>query len=245
MPHAVEVMVTPDPVADPATQVQQTTTTTPEPILGKFKTQDDLIAAYKSLEQKLGQQSQTKTETAPSTTIPATTQEVPANVSPTDLAKYEAEFATNGKLSDATYTELQTKNNLSKAQVDSIIEGRQAQATLRAQTIFNAVGGEENYRSMLTWAAANLSPAEQQAFNAAVQGGDQSAMQLAVDGLEARYQKNYGNSPNLVTGKGAQAVAGFKSEAEMMAAMNDPRYKSGPKQDPAYVASVEARIRAS
>jgi hypothetical protein len=184
----------------------------------------------------------------PATTpnIPVTP-EVPATVQPADLAKYEAEFVSNGKLSDATYTEIQKNNNLTKDQVDSIIAGRQAQATVRANEIFSAVGGEETYSKMVSWAATNMSPAEQQAYNAAVNGGDVNAMRLAVDALEARYTKAYGSEPNLVnSGKGSSGVVGFRSQAEITAAMSDPRYSGPPnKRDPAYIQSVADRIAAS
>ena len=38
------------------------------------------------------------------------------------------------------------------------------------------------------------------------------------------------------------ALKGFESEAQVVA-VDDPRYQSGPQQDPAYIKEVEARLR--
>ena len=56
-------------------------------------------------------------------------------------------------------------------------------------------------------------------------------IQLAVAGLKAEYEKANGFEGQMLTGKAAQPqVDVFRSQAEVVAAMQDPRYDS----DPAY-----------
>ena len=53
-----------EPVAEPEPQPEPQPVAEPEPILGKFKTQDDLIKAYQNLEKQLTKKSQQVAETA-------------------------------------------------------------------------------------------------------------------------------------------------------------------------------------
>lgn len=53
-----------EPVAEPEPQPEPQPVADPEPILGKFKTQDDLIKAYQNLEKQLTKKSQQAAETA-------------------------------------------------------------------------------------------------------------------------------------------------------------------------------------
>ena len=56
-------------------------------------------------------------------------------------------------------------------------------------------------------------------------------IQLAVTGLKAEYEKANGFEGQMLTGKAAQPqVDVFRSQAEVVAAMQDPRYDN----DPAY-----------
>jgi hypothetical protein len=61
---------------------------------------------------------------------------------------------------------------------------------------------------------------------------------LAVEGLKAKYEAANGVRPALVKG-GGNSVGGdaFRSAAEQVAAMRDPRYG----KDPAYTRDVEAK----
>ena len=53
-----------EPVQEPVAEPEPQPVATPEPILGKFKTQDDLIKAYQNLEKQLTKKSQQVAETA-------------------------------------------------------------------------------------------------------------------------------------------------------------------------------------
>lgn len=228
----------------------ETTTEGDSLILGKFKSQDDLVKAYQEAQAELTRvkQGAAKTE-APKVAPTAATEAAPGDV---DTAKYNAEIQTSGALSEASYAELAAKG-YSKAMVDSYIEGRQAAGRLaqveteQAQArdrneVLASAGGEENYKAMASWASANLSADEIARFDASVADSKNAAM-MAVAWLSDRYKAANGSRPTVrITGANTPAVSGaFESQSQIITAMQDKRYAT----DPAYRADVERRVKAS
>jgi hypothetical protein len=108
--------------------------------------------------------------------------------------------------------------------------------------IQESVGGQEEYGSMIQWASQNLSEQEINLYDAAMDRGDPLTMFFAAQALFARYQDGVGYDGELLTGKAPQSSAqGFRSQAEVLAAMSDPRYD----KDPAYRADVAAKLEYS
>ena len=140
--------------------------------------------------------------------------------------KANAEFAKDGKLSDATYAEYE-KHGVSREQIDGYIEGQQAIATMRQREAFDAVGGEDQYKAMIGWARTALTPAEIEAYDRDVLTGKDAAVRTnAIKGLAARYAAENGKDGQLLGGTNHGAVGDhFKSKAEMVKAMSDPQYK--------------------
>ena len=69
------------------------------------------------------------------------------------------------------------------------------------------------------------------AFNSIVDQGNPTAIQIAVAGMKAEYDNQEGYEGRMLTGKAAQnSRDGFRSQAEVVQAMSDPRYD----KDPAY-----------
>ena len=98
-------------------------------------------------------------------------------------------------------------------------------------TIQNSVGGEEGYAELMQWSNQNFPPELVEGFDQLVATGNRYAIQLAVNGLMAAYQNQNGMEGEMLTGKGtAQTADVFRSQAEVIQAMNDPRYDA----DPAY-----------
>lgn len=167
-------------------------------------------------------------------TPPAATQQAEINFDP-----YYAEYQSAGKLSDESYQALRDKG-LPKAFVDQYIDGQRALAELHAEKAYAVVGGKNEFAKIAEWAKVNLSQQELAAFNAGVMGNVYQ-MQLAVQGLQAKYAAHSGSAPNLLSGSGGASgitQGGFKSTFEMVTAINDPRYK----HDPAYRNDVARRI---
>ena len=97
-------------------------------------------------------------------------------------------------------------------------------------TVYNSVGGEAEYGKLTSWAAENMDDKALDAFNTIIDQGNPTAIQIAVAGMKAEYDNSEGYEGRMLTGKAARATDGFRSQAEVVAAMSDPRYD----RDPAY-----------
>jgi len=87
------------------------------------------------------------------------------------------------------------------------------------------------YQEMVSWAADNMSEQEIQMYDYVMDLNNPWAAFFAVKALQNSYENANGKDGQLLTGRGATEVADvFRSQAEVVAAMGDPRYES----DPAY-----------
>jgi hypothetical protein len=225
-------------------------------ILGKFKTQDDLIKSYQELESKLGRsESPTQQEQAPTETPSDSTQPrddkgrfapKPADNSDNPFAAYEQEFVEKGDLSSESIDKLAEQTNLPREVIERYVAGQKAAAQLTEQQqkmladeVYGIVGGESAYEQMIQWASKSLDQSAIDAYDKAVQSSDPALVKIAVQGLRAQYEQAVGRIPKLISGRSSAADGGgFRSRAEMTAAISDPRYKT----DSAYRADVERRI---
>ena len=110
--------------------------------------------------------------------------------------------------------------------------------------IQNFAGGEESYSNLIGWASENLSQQYIDAFDQVVDTANAPAIQLMVAGLMATYQENNGYEGRMLSGRAAQdvgSVVPFRSQAEVVQAMSDPRYDN----DPAYRADIMQRLEIS
>lgn len=188
-----------------------------------FSTPEELVSKYNEL---------TKQPTQAVPEAVKTPQEL-------DFDKFYSEYATSGSLSEESYKEL-ANNGLSKDFVNQYIEGQIALNEVQTNKGYAVVGGREAYNQMIEWAKVSLNQQEIEAFNSAVKGNTYQ-MQLAVQGLHARFKSNQGVQPNLIQGNnGSVGVSqgGFRSDFEMIQAINDPRYT----KDSAFRLDVERRI---
>ncbi len=103
-------------------------------------------------------------------------------------------------------------------------------------------GGDDEYGSMMRWAADNLTQKEIDRYDSVMDTGDKNAMTFAVEALFSRYQDAVGVDGQLLTGKAASSTKDtFRSQAEVVRAMSDPRYDT----DPAYRQDVFAKLERS
>ena len=107
--------------------------------------------------------------------------------------------------------------------------------------IQNAVGGEQAYNQMIQWAGENFTPQEIQAYDNALEAGNMDNINLALQALYYRYTDSVGVEGDMIQGKAAAAVDGFRSQAEVVRAMGDPRYED----DPAYRQDVYNKLERS
>ena len=209
----------------------------PEWLPEKFKSVEDMAKAYSELEAK-----QSAPEDAPAEA--EASQEAAREAVESAGVDYDAlsaEYAEKGELGDDAYKTLEDAG-IPRELVDQFIAGQQASAEMYKAEMLSEVGGEENYASMTEWASDNFSDGEIDAFNDAVNSGDGNMVRMAIAGLKARFDASVGTEPSRsVTGEASTGQATYRSLAEMMTDMNDPRYAT----DEAFRQDVAAKLSRS
>ena len=221
-------------------------------LAGKYENAQELEKAYIELEKKLGEKSE-----------PDSTEEKPEIESKEE--KSDTENAEYGILDDLWDQATSEKGEYTKETLDKLgklstrelaqlhLEWRQDAATKyvpkppdfteqNVAELKNVVGGPENYNNMLQWAQSSLSEQEQNMFDTVMERGDPLAAFFAVKSLAYRYQDEQGYQGKMLTGN-APKTSGqqFRSQAEVVQAMQDPRYDN----DPAYRADVMEKLSRS
>ena len=108
------------------------------------------------------------------------------------------------------------------------------------EVLMNQAGGEKAYDEMLTWANDNFTQQEIDMYDHVMDSGDAAAAMFAIQALKNAYRYANGQEGELLTGSSAPSDPAnvFRSQAEVMAAMSDPRYDS----DPAYRQDVFEKL---
>ncbi len=211
-------------------------------LAGKYKTAQELEKAYAELESKLGQQS-TETEPDVEETVESEPEDTEVSFGEELITQASTEYWENdGQLSKDTIEQFSSLSSqeLVQAYMDYTKANPTNQASQQAavdltdrevNTIKNSVGGEEEYNQMTEWASTNLDPDIINAFDSLLDSGNSGAIQLAVNGLMAQYENATGYEGRMLSGKPPQSSGDtFRSQAELVSAMGDPRYDN----DPAY-----------
>ena len=215
---------------------------------GKYKSAQELEKAYIELQAKLGEKKE-ETETASAEEQPEDTPKMSEgatlitdaskeyydngnNLSPETMAKFSS-MSSQDLLK--AYMEVQSSPEFQAQQVEPPAEI----TTSQINEIKNSAGGEQKYAQIINWAKSNLSEQKITAFDEVVNTGSVQAIQLAVSGLKAEYDNANGVEGRMVTGKAPQNSGDvFRSQQELVAAMNDPRYD----RDPAYRQDVIQKL---
>ena len=204
-------------------------------LAGKFQNAEELENAYLELQRKL---SSKETEDEEETTT-LDEEEGEWSEGAQLIGDASNEFYENGgKLSSET---MQKFGEMSSQElVEAFMEIQKANPDAGGEspdltdaemnTIYNSAGGEAEYNRLTSWAAENLPENKLDAFNSIIDRGEALAIQMAVAGLRSEYENQEGYEGRMLTGKGARATEAFRSQAELVAAMSDPRYE----RDPAY-----------
>ena len=260
MPEPVVIANEPAPAMAPDNEVTLTENDNVEIqgeeqlLAGKYKTVDELVKGYKELESQQGRADEPETELAEGEEQSA--KEIYGEFiggrleeAGIDFNDMSSRYAESGMLQDEDYGELE-KAGFSRNMVDNYLAGLQYNAAqdsaLNAQQVSQIkteFGGAEEYDAMTTWAAENMEADEIAAFNRIVQGSNDGAqIRLAIAGLYAQYTASEGREPQLLGGKPSSSSGSkFESTAQVIEAMNDPRYQT----DPAYRKAVEKQLARS
>ena len=215
-------------------------------LAGKYKSAEELEKAYKELEAKLGEKPE-QAEAEPEAEPETTTLSDNANVITAASDEY---YQNDGKLSPETLEKFQGMS--SEDLVNAYLEVTktpewQAQKPTEAADISdaqisevqNSAGGEQAYTNMVQWANQNLDAKSIEAFDQIVNTGTLGAIKFAVQGLKSQYDAANGVEGAMVQGKAAPNRGDvFRSQAELVQAMNDKRYDN----DPAYRQDVIEKL---
>ena len=217
-------------------------------LAGKFKDAQELEKAYMELQSKLGEQDKEDTETASATDD--TPDEPKLSDGASLITDAQKEYYDNdNKLSEQTLAKFSemSSSDLLQAYIElnannpaePIVETADI-SDAQISEIKESAGGDKAYANVVNWAKDNLDNSQTAAFDEVVNTGSVQAIKLAVAGLKAEYDKANGVEGRMVTGKTAPPSGGdvFRSQAELVSAMNDRRYDS----DPAYRQDVIEKL---
>ena len=215
-------------------------------LAGKYKDAAELETAYKELEKKLGEKSEPDSEEPESKTEDK--EEAPKDTEPNFLDQLWEE-GTNNKLSKETFEKLSKMNpvDVAKMAMQQRSEAQKAPESREftdqdVQQIHGLVGGSENYNNMMSWANQNVPEQEINMYDAVMETGNPQAAYFAVQALALKYQDQAGRDGQMITGKAPKSTGdSFKSQAELIRAMEDDRYND----DPAYRQEVQAKLERS
>ena len=226
-----------------------------ELLAGKYKDAEELEKAYVELQKKLGEKGDETSETTGDTE--------PTDSEESDEEKEEAKenspavalineasaeyYANDNKLSPETIEKFSSMS--SQDLVNAYLELQQGQPAQQQQqvtvsdadidSIKNSVGGDTEYNNIVTWAGQNLDDKSISAFDNIVESGNTDAIKLAINGLKSQYENANGYEGRMLTGKAAKTSGdSFRSQAELVQAMSDPRYDN----DPAYRQDIMAKL---
>ena len=215
-------------------------------LAGKFRDAEEFEKAYMELQQKLGQPRDDEATSEPKeeeeSEVPKQDEEL--TEAQTLIGEASKEFyANDGTISaemmdklgsmDAkdlvqTYMEMQAVNDAAPTEVPDLSDRE-------VMEIQSMAGGSDEYAQMTSWAGENLPPEDVQAFDSLIATGQMGAIRLAVAGLRSLYSEKVGYEGRMLSGKAAtESVDAFRSQAEVVRAMQDPRYEN----DPAYRSDV-------
>tara|TARA_R100001443_G_C3334466_1_gene173075 strand:- start:182 stop:949 length:768 start_codon:yes stop_codon:yes gene_type:complete len=213
-------------------------------LAGKYNSVEDLEKGYLEAQKMLGNRDDTNDQEE--NEIEYEDDDIsPSTVILNDAAN---EFRETGELSEETMSSLvdMSSEDLIASYLEANVGDSQSNtAQLNDQQvkyIQDSVGGEEGYQALIGWASENLPEQSIQGFDALVDSGNAEALELAVAGLYSLYESQNGSDGQMITGK-APSTSGerFRSQAEVVEAMSDPRYE----RDPAYRNAIVEKLERS
>ena len=200
-------------------------------LAGKYKSAEELEQGYLELQRKMG-------EGQPN-------QQAPSDVSDQLAKAYES--YTSDKKFDASAFDNVSKEDLIKAffenseEVPQAAEDNEGPDLTQDQVdgMMNSVGGKEQYQQIMNWAVQNLPKSDIEAFDAIVESANPFQINMAVEAMAKRYTDANGQDGKMIQGRSASTgVESYRSQAEMIRDMNDPRYDT----DPAYRNDVMTKL---
>ena len=213
-------------------------------LAGKFRDAEDLENAYLELQRKLGERNSEPEQEPEQQQEEQPREEVDASfleeLWQESLSEYKDE--TLSKLEQLSAAELAQMYLDYRSQVEQNQPQGETLTEDDVAQLQGIVGGEEGYQQMIGWAAENISEQEQEMFDAVMDKGDPLACFFAIQALASRYNDAIGYDGKMLQGYAPRNESDvFRSQAEVVRAMNDPRYE----EDPAYRQDVFEKLERS
>tara|TARA_E500000318_G_scaffold67278_1_gene62108 strand:+ start:1908 stop:2714 length:807 start_codon:yes stop_codon:yes gene_type:complete len=219
-------------------------------LAGKYENAEQLEKAYLELQTKLGSKGneEEQSEASPEPEPESSKQDEDDTESEVDISFLDELYEqANGEPSEEFIERLE-KMDVSQladmyVQYRSQVESNKPQKTdftdQETTQLYNVVGGKDKYSQLVQWASKNLSKQEISMYDAVMEKGDANAAYWAIRGLALQYLDKNGYEGKRVSGKAPTSnTASFRSQAELVQAMSDPRYEN----DDAYRTDVMSKL---
>jgi len=219
---------------------------------GKFENAEELENAYIELQKKLGSRDEDDDEVEDTTLDEDEYPEEVADGVNLITQASEEYFENEGAISEETMERFKEMSSSELVEAYMAIRDRNPEVDgggysadltdAEMNQVYNSAGGEAEYNNLTSWAAQNLDESKMDAFNDIIDRGNSTSIQIAVAGLRAEYEAQEGYEGRMLTGKAAKSSGDiFRSQAEVVQAMNDPKYD----RDPAYRQDVYDKLERS
>lgn len=159
------------------------------------------------------------------------------------VTRIQQEYQNEDSLSDESYKEL-AEAGYSKAFVDAYIRGQEALVNQYVDKVMDFVGGRERFQQVYGHMQTN-NPEGAEALIKAFESRDVATMKTILNLAGQSRDKTFGKKAERTITKRAtpakpvaRKAEGFESQAEMIKAMSDPRYRSDSK----YRREVEQKV---
>ena len=213
-----------------------------EMIDGKFKSQEDLLEAYKELEKKLGSnEPETKPSQEEASQEQAEELSKATGIDSNTIQEFGKEYKENGSLSEESYKKLEGFG-FNKNDVDIYIQGQQAFTGTFTNSVYEVAGGQEEYTSLVQWAADNVDSAVITDYNEALANLDQTNATRHLEYMKLKYQQGTPKEARRLEGdSGGTGMQPFTDKNEWQKAATNRLYG----KDAKYTQMVDKRYLAS
>ena len=231
-------------------------------LAGKYKDAQELEKAYVELQKKLGEQGAGDSSQAGDS---QDSEQVESKEDSEETKETEENTQEYGILDDLWDQATSEKGEYSKETLDKLsklstndlaklhLEWRKDAATKyvpkppdfteqNVQELKNIAGGEAKYNDMIKWAQGSLSEQEISMFDQVMEDDNPLAAFFAVKALSYRFNDEQGYQGKMLTGNAPKSDGSkFRSQAEVVQAMSDPRYE----RDAAYRLDIMEKLERS
>lgn len=208
-------------------------------LAGKYQSAEQLEQAYLELQQKFG-----SNQTEQSDEVEATDQPEEQEA---DIDLMEALWQqSQSEYDESTLEALRDSDpaDIAQAYLDYRAENQPHELTSdETNSLYDVVGGQEQYTNMLRWAAENCDEQTIEMYDAVMAKGNLESCFFAVQAMAFRMAELEGWQPDdFLSGRTpVQTADVFRSQAEVVEAMSDPRYD----RDPAYRQDIMNKLERS